>query len=193
MQCTKAARTAQAVLGQLARAFHYRDRHVFIRLYTQYVRPHLEFATPVWSPWSQADIECIEKVQRRAVAMVSGLAGASYEERLDELDMITLEERRHQYDMVQTYKILHGKEDVDAATWFEMAAATGRATRAATDPLNLRIPVNRLEVRKHFFSQRVPRQWNEIPAELKNVQNTDCFKRGYRNLRRQRPPPGGEG
>ena len=48
VQCQKAARTATAVLAQLARAFHYRDRHIFIRLYTQYVRPHLEFASPVW-------------------------------------------------------------------------------------------------------------------------------------------------
>ena len=38
-QCSKAARTAKAVLGQISRAFHYRDRHVFMRLYTQYVRP----------------------------------------------------------------------------------------------------------------------------------------------------------
>jgi len=32
-QCRNAARTAQTVLGQLTRAFHYRDRHVFLRLY----------------------------------------------------------------------------------------------------------------------------------------------------------------
>ncbi len=44
-QCSVAARTAQSVLGQLTRAFHYRDRHVFMRLYKQYVRPHLEFST----------------------------------------------------------------------------------------------------------------------------------------------------
>jgi ribonuclease P/MRP protein subunit RPP40 len=44
-QCAKAAKTAQAVLGQLARAFYYRHRHVFMRLYKQYVRPHLEFST----------------------------------------------------------------------------------------------------------------------------------------------------
>jgi len=36
-QCSKAARTAQAVLGQITRAFHYRDRHVYVRLYTQYL------------------------------------------------------------------------------------------------------------------------------------------------------------
>ena len=52
-QCAKAARTAQAVLGQISRAFHYCDRHVFIRLYCQYVRPHLEFSTQAWSPWQE--------------------------------------------------------------------------------------------------------------------------------------------
>jgi hypothetical protein len=49
-QCTKAARTAQGVLAQITRAFHYRDRHVFMRLYNQIVRPHLEFYTKAWSP-----------------------------------------------------------------------------------------------------------------------------------------------
>jgi hypothetical protein len=49
-QCAKAAKTAQGVLGQFTRAFHYRDRHVFMRLYKQYLRPHLEFSTQAWSP-----------------------------------------------------------------------------------------------------------------------------------------------
>jgi hypothetical protein len=139
-QCAKAARTAQAVLGQLARAFHYRDRHIFVRLYTQYVRPHLEFSVPAWAPWQEADKECIEKVQKRMVAMVTGLAGRTYEERLKELGMVSLAERRHQLDMVQTYKILTGKDNVSRDNWFQMADSTGRVTRAAEDPLNLRIP-----------------------------------------------------
>jgi len=63
-QCAKAARTANAVLGQISRAFHYRDRWTFVRLYKLYVRPHLEFSVAAWAPWTQADIECLEKVQR---------------------------------------------------------------------------------------------------------------------------------
>jgi hypothetical protein len=47
-QCQKAARTAQGVLSQISRAFHYRDRNIFLRLYIQYVRPQLEFASPAW-------------------------------------------------------------------------------------------------------------------------------------------------
>jgi hypothetical protein len=49
-QCAKAAGTARSVLGQIVRAFHYRDRTTFVKLYITYVRPHLEFCTPAWSP-----------------------------------------------------------------------------------------------------------------------------------------------
>ena len=65
-QWAKAAGAGQAVLGQLARAFHCRDRYVFLQLYKTYVRPHLEFAIQSWwSPWTAADKEVLEKVQRR--------------------------------------------------------------------------------------------------------------------------------
>ena len=105
-QCLKAAKTAQAVLGQIARAFHFWDRHVFVQLYVTYVRPHLEFAIQAWSPWTVADREVLEQVQKRAIRMVSGLRGREYEDRLAELGLTTLEERLHQADMAMVYKIL---------------------------------------------------------------------------------------
>ena len=39
---------------------------------------------PAWSPWTAADIEKLEKVQKRAVNLISGLKGANYEEKLVE-------------------------------------------------------------------------------------------------------------
>ena len=72
-QCRKAAQTASVVLGQITRAFHYRDRGVFLNLYKQYIRPHLKFLVAAWAPWTQEDIETLEKVQKRAVKAVSGL------------------------------------------------------------------------------------------------------------------------
>jgi hypothetical protein len=100
-QCRKAAQTAGAVLGQIHRAFHYRDRYTYLNLYKQYVRPHLEFAAPAWAPWNRGDIACLEKIQERAVEAVSGLRGRTYSERLKELDLPSLEERRREADMVQ--------------------------------------------------------------------------------------------
>lgn len=182
-QCQKAAKTAQTVLGQLSRAFTYRDRHVFMKLFVQYVRPHLEFSVQAWSPWTEADKECLEKVQRRAVGMVSGLEARDYENRLRELGHSTLEERRHQLDMQQVHRILNGTDKVKSDSWFKMACDGERITRAAADPLNLRIPVSRLEVRKNFFSQRVPEKWNRIPPAVKQAPTAKAFRNAYQKHR----------
>ena len=84
------------MLAQITREFHFRDRHVFLNLDQQYVRPHLEFAVAAWSPWLQADISGLEAVQKRAVKDISGLKVATYEEKLVELGLPSLQagERR---------------------------------------------------------------------------------------------------
>jgi hypothetical protein len=182
-QCAKASRTASTVLAQLSRSFHFRDRHVFVRLYKQYVRPHLEFATAAWSPWTAADKESLEKVQKRAVRMVSGLKSDNYEERLRELGMATLEERRHQIDMQQTHKILHGVDRVKKETWFTMAGDGQRMTRQATNPWNIRPQPARLDIRKNFFSNRVISGWNAIPQAIQEKQKPRDFKMAYKKHR----------
>jgi hypothetical protein len=182
-QCARAAKTAQTVLGQISRTFHYRDRHVFVRLYQQYVRPHLEFSTPAWAPWTEADRNCLEKVQQRAIKMVSGLKSNTYEERLQELKMPTLLERRHQADMVMTHKILHEKGGLDHTTWFEKAENGPRATRNTADPYNIKVKHGRLDLRRNFFSIRVIEDWNRIPADTKRMDKSENFKAAYRKMR----------
>ena len=78
LQCARAASKANLVLGQLARAVTCRDSTTFIRLYQVYVRPHLEYTVQSWCPWTKADMEVLERVQHRAVMMVSNLQGRSY-------------------------------------------------------------------------------------------------------------------
>ena len=78
--------------------------------YIQYVRRHLEFASPAWSPWNETDKSTIEKVQIRAVNKISGLQGNTYEEKCLELGLETLEERRRKQDLAQACKILRGKD-----------------------------------------------------------------------------------
>ncbi len=56
--------------------------------------------------WNDGDEAILEKIRRRALSMVSGLKGVTYEEKLPEVIPPTLEERRHQADMVQTFKIV---------------------------------------------------------------------------------------
>ncbi len=122
-----------------------------MRLYKQYVRPHLEFSTQAWSPWTEGDKACLEKVQQRAVRMVSGLKSDDYSERLSELGLTTLEERRHQADMAMVHKILCGRGSLDSNQWFERAADSVRATRSSANPLNLKVRQGRSIVIFHSF------------------------------------------
>jgi hypothetical protein len=183
LQCSEAANRANAVLGQVSRAFHFRDRRVFVQLYKQYVRPHLEFAVPAWSPWTQGDKESLEKVQRRAVRMVSGLQGDTYEAKLKDLGLLSLEDRRTKYDLVQTFKIIRGFDDVKSDTWFSLVGENpARLTRHSNDPLNINTRHPRCEIRKNFFSNRVIDKWNYLPSDLKNSVTVTSFKKKVHDL-----------
>ena len=180
-QCQQAANTAGAVLRQVTKNFHYRDKKHFLKLYSQYVRPHLEFSVPAWSPWQRADILILERVQQKAIGMVSGLQGKTYEERLQEVGMDTLEARREHMDMAQLFKIIHGHDKVEVDKLFKRVAHTGAAvTRRAADSLNLEQPRCRLEVRQHSFAVRVIDRWNKIDSKTKRLSHVKSFKRALR-------------
>jgi hypothetical protein len=178
--CERIAAAATGVLKQVSRNFHYRDRNIFLKLYTQYVRPHVEFATPAWSPWLMSDIKTIEKVQEKAVGMISGLAGESYEEKCKELEIETLQERRKINDMTQVYKLVSNKDKIERVRLFNHVQA-GR-TRMAADPLNIRSEHARSDVRRNFFSQRIISEWNKIPSAIKTSSSVKVFKERYRRF-----------
>jgi ribonucleases P/MRP protein subunit RPP40 len=178
-QCKKAAATANAVLSQILRAFHYRDRHTYVRLYAQYVRPHLEFAGPAWAPWAAGDIASLEKVQERAIKAVSGLRGRTYSERLAELSLPSLADRRSEADMCLTHKILSDSDQQFCEQWFERAAGR-RPTRMAAGLDNLVPRRAQHEYRRNFFSLRVVDAWNRLPAAVKAAKTAAGFKNQYR-------------
>jgi ribonucleases P/MRP protein subunit RPP40 len=156
-----------------------------MQLDKQYVRPHLEFAVQAWSPWHQADKDVLEKVQRRAVAMVAGLRRREYEDRLKELKLTTLEERRHQADMLQMFKLVSGIGQLDVAVWFRPATVAAARTRQNADELNVQPNHGRLEQRHHFFTVRAGERWNAIPAAIKRARTADSFKKAYAKHREE--------
>ena len=177
-QCRQAANRAKAVLAQISKGFHYRDRNVFIRIYKQYVRPHLEFSSSVWSPWFAADIKCIEEIQEKAVRMVSGLQSQDYDERLKELGLWRLEKRRKMADLIQCFKIVNniGRVSCGMVHVQETGGQNRIQTRSHADPKNLHKHRNNLDIRKNFFTSRVIDWWNALPHEVKHSSNVKMFK-----------------
>jgi len=57
----------------IIKCFQSRDRALLLRAYCTYVRPLLEYWTPVWSPHHSYLINKVEGVQRSFTKRMSGL------------------------------------------------------------------------------------------------------------------------
>ena len=165
------------MLGQISRAVSYRAVKAFLKLYTVYVRPL--YALTSWSPWEVGDKETLEKVQRRALGMVSNLRGRNYNARLEEVRMLSLEERRVRGDMIATYKIMSSKDKVDPGLLEMGGEGEGPMTRGEARVHSFRQRRARLYIRRYSFSHRVVSLWNSLPNSIKEVGTVLAFKIGY--------------
>ena len=116
--------------------------------------------------------------------MVSGLKSSTYEDKLRELKLDSLEHRWERSDMIQTYKVIHGLDKVDHSKWFNLVEASenGRVTRQSSCPKNICPARYRLDIRSNFYSSRVINKWNSLPSEVKLATNLNLFKTRYDKL-----------
>ena len=117
-QCALAAKKANQVLGQVSRSFSCKTKDVMLQIYKVFIRPHLEYAVTSWSPWQRKDVEILEKIQHRATRKMSDIRG-SYPERLEQLELTTLEERRRRGDAIEVFKYVKGFVDVKKENIFK--------------------------------------------------------------------------
>ena len=83
-------RVANAIVGLIRRSFTRLDYKSFTKIYTAFVRPHLEYAQSVLAPHFREHINMLEIVQIRAAKLVDGLGNMDYPERLKRLNLPTL-------------------------------------------------------------------------------------------------------
>ena len=112
-------------MGVIRRTMEYLDIESLKLLFTALVRPHLEYANAVWSPYLKKHIEAVENVQRRASKRVPGLSSMSYPDRLKKIGVPTLAYRRYRGDMIEAFKITHGIYDTAVTTDFLPMAPEG--------------------------------------------------------------------
>ena len=171
-----------AVITKRANKIMYLIRKAFVNLYVKlarevfktYVRPVLEYASPVWKPYYKKDIKLLETPQKRVTKIPKITRHQNYDDRCRKFKLPTLEERRNRLDLIVTYKIINEHYDVEELKSIFSHSAE-RGLRGHTRRLHKeRVYTNH---RAHFISNRVVNNWNNLTMSCVQAKNLIAFKR----------------
>ena len=74
--------------------FHFLDKEIMRKIITTMIRPKLKYAEVICFPHKKKHVLKLERIQRKATKMVPDLEDLTYEERLKEMHLLTIKERR---------------------------------------------------------------------------------------------------
>ena len=157
----------------IRRGFSRIDPPLFKRLYSTFVRPHLEFSVQAWRPWLTKNIKVLKHVQQRSAKLVNGLKYLAHVERRKILNIPSVSSRMDRADLILVYKVLNNLvPGLRKESLFRPATTAGLRGHS----LKLFKESIRRDARKAAFSQRVVNNWNKLPADVVLASSVGVFK-----------------
>jgi ribonucleases P/MRP protein subunit RPP40 len=183
-----AASKANRTLGMLRKTFKCWDVKMVKILYTTYVRPHLEYASAAWFP-NEAGKKRLESVQSRATMLVHQLRQLSYDERLLQLGLTTLAERRKRGDAIQLFKTITGSNTINWLYPIQLnpiLSQEGPAGNLRRENPFIKQRTSTIQ-RESFFTNRTIDTWNGLSDHVRSATTTNGFKKRYDDFMSSKP------
>ena len=155
-----------------------KDVDNLIKAFTTYVRPMLEYCSPVWSPVSSNLGNYVESVQRRFTKRLPRFCSYGYNERCARLGIERLELRRLHTDLIMCFKIVHGLVALQSDSCFTI----DHAHISRGHSFKLFLPQSRVNCIKYFFAIRVNNAWNSLSNEIVSTNQLSLFENRLRQV-----------
>ena len=106
--------------------------------------------------------------------MIQGLEHLSYEDRLRELGLLSLEKRRLRGNLIAAFQYLKGANRENGENIFSCTCCN--RTRSNVFKLREGRFKQYRHIRKEFFTMRVVKQWNRFPREVEEASCLETLK-----------------
>ena len=153
------------------RVFHGSSSDMLMLAINNYVLPILMYASPIWNPTTVREKVILKNVLRRFTKRLPGYSSLSYEERLRNTSVMSLEDKHFYADLVFTFKCIH-KLSGCSLDDIGLSLVDGR-TRGAGVRLSQRH--HRTAKAASLFKNRVFRAWNSLPLNITSCHSLTSF------------------
>ena len=175
IHCSNTVKKAYYVTRTIFNTFKFHEPMFYKKMYVCYVRPLLEYACQVWSPMLKCNIDRIEKVQQYYSRRICS-RNMSYFDRLNFLNIESLEQRRIKSDLVLFFKLNLDKISIDISNNYSIVS------RSRSHSKHLYVFYSRTDKRKLFWINRIVSNWNDLNESDVIVESVQSFKKKLNNI-----------
>lgn len=146
-------------------------------MYVTFIRPSLEYASPVWCNLDQQMVDKLERLNLDAARIITGaIRGTRHELLYRESGLETLTARRQRTRLVLIHKMINGTAPTYMCNLLPERVGV-RQQYSLRNANNISMPYCRTELLKNSFLPRTIQDWNNLPDELKSIQDEKLFKK----------------
>ena len=165
---------AQLMASWVLGVFEDRSRPVMMSLYNSLIRSKIEFCCALWNPAKIDPIQRIEAIQREFTRRIQGMSKLTYWQRLETLQILSLQRRRERYMIIHMWKIINGISPNDISIRTKIHSRLG--IKIEIPPLNKKATRTALTAYENSFAIHGAKLWNILPPEVNQKMTLMPFK-----------------
>ena len=170
------ASKARRLVGLLYRQFyHCADTCTLRKLYISLVRPHMEYGSLVWDPFSAKDCDILEGVQRFASRVCLKTWQCEYPDMLEALELPTLKTRRKVQKLTMMYKFVNNLAVFPVSSSLFQPVHNPYSTRYTHNMSYHNIHARTSRFLYSYFPSALS-LWNSLPYHIVSSTSVTSFK-----------------